>query len=232
MSKRTAPTSHRTSNELFGLIVGTYLSTMLLLIRIVFTGRLTFSYMWWNLFLAWVPFVLSHFITKNYQPLRKHPILLVILLLSWLLFLPNAPYVITDLKHWQYAYRIPLWFDLVMLGSFAFNGLYLGLYSLSHIQELLAERYESRKTWFVIGILSYLIGLGIYLGRILRYNSWDILTNPLSIVSDVTARMVNPLAHPGMHLFVIGVTLAFFLFYRAFYATFFAKKSARKVISR
>lgn len=227
MKKTTAQTTrNQTSNELFGLIVGTYISSTLLLIRMVFSGEMTHLYLFWNLFLAWIPFMLSHLMVKNYNPLRQHPLLLVIVAVTWLLFLPNAPYVITDLKHLQYVPKVPLWFDLVLLSSFAVNGLYLGMYSLSHIQGVIKSLYGPKMTWFVIGMILYLSSLGIYLGRILRWNSWDVVTNPHTLARDVIIRMLNPIEHYRMHLFVFAVAVASYLSYRAFYYSFFERKKS------
>lgn len=222
------PAKRQTSNELFGMIVGTYLSSALLLIRMVFTGRPTHLWLFWNLFLAWIPFILSHLMVKNFHPLRKNPVLLVLLGLIWLAFLPNAPYLLTDLKHFKPLPGIPSWLDLVLLASFAVNGLYLGLYSLSHIQSVVSSLYGPKLAGFAIGVIAYLTSLGIYLGRILRWNSWDIVSNPISLTNDVLLLIIHPIENGKIHLVVIAVTLLFYLFYRAFYYSFFGKNTAPK----
>ncbi|MEO8581725.1 MAG: DUF1361 domain-containing protein [Patescibacteria group bacterium] len=225
MKKITAqrPTT-QTSNELFGLVMGTYISSTLLLVRVVYSGRSTELYLLWNLFLAWIPFILSHLIVRNFHPLRKNPVLLVIAGLIWLLFLPNAPYVLTDLKHLQYLAPVPFWFDLVLLCSFALNGLYLGLYSLSHIQGVVSNLYGQKRAWFMIGLIMYLTSLGIYLGRILRWNTWDVVTHPILIIDDVVSRLLHPLAHFRMHVFVLLLAVTLYVIYRVFYFSFFEKK--------
>lgn len=227
MPAKPKTTRSQTSNELFGMIVGTYLSTMLLLIRIVFTGKMTHIWLFWNLFLAWIPFVLSHLIVKNFHPLRKNPALLIITGLIWLIFLPNAPYIVTDLKHLKTLPGIPTWLDLVLLTSFAINGLYLGLYSISHIQGVVSSLYGQKRAWFFIGLIVYMTSLGLYLGRILRWNSWDIISNPISLGNDILYLVIHPLENLHIHLIVLIVALTFYLFYRAFYYAFFGKKSER-----
>jgi uncharacterized membrane protein len=216
--KRTA-----ISNELFGLIVGTYISTILLLVRMVLSGKITHLWLFWNLFLAWIPFILSHLMVRNFHPLRRFPIFFALLGFCWLLFLPNAPYIVTDLKHLKIVPGIPFWFDLVLLTSFAINGLYLGLYSISHIQGVISSLYGQKRAWFLIGAILYLTSLGLYLGRILRWNSWDIISNPKGLLADILHLILNPFENLYIHLVILLVTVVLLLFYRVFYFVFFEK---------
>ncbi len=228
-AKHTVHTSIFNFNEVFGLIVGSYVSVTLLLIRMVFSGKMTHIYLSWNLFLAWIPFAVSLFLGDKFHRLKKHPVLLTLLSITWLFFFPNAPYVITDLKHLQTLSHIPFWFDLVLLSSFAFNGLYLGLFSLSHIQRVMMQYVPKQRTWFIILGISYLTGIGLYLGRVLRWNSWDILTTPQAIVFDTLSGFIHPIQNLGMHLFVLFSTIGLLTFYRFFFYVFFEKNTSTLV---
>src|SRR5581483_11323407 len=85
----------------------------------------------WNLFLAWLP-ALGAFAAYNLNHLPTRLRWLPILGFSvlWLLFLPNAPYLITDIIHLKPHPGVPLWYDLITLVTFAWTGSFLGLISL------------------------------------------------------------------------------------------------------
>lgn len=215
------------SNEFFGLIVGTYVACSLLLIRMIYSGGDTFFFLFWNLFLAWIPFILSQIVSQKSHVLLKRPLFLIALGMTWLVFFPNAIYIMTDLKHLHRGTSVPLWFDLLMLASFAFNGLYLGLYSLSHIHDIIHKLYGQKWAWFLIGIITYLTSFGIYLGRILRWNTWDIVTRPNRLFADILSRFLDPFSHPRMHFYVTLLAIVLFIVYGIFYIGFTQKKSSR-----
>ncbi len=188
---------------LFSLSIG--FSFSLLIARAYFSGTTHFSFLVWNLFLAFIPFALSSFIR-----LRKGLPTLLFLSLAfiWLLFFPNAPYILTDLFHLRPRPGAPLWFDLVVILSFAWNGLLLGFVSLSDIQKEFKERFGKLSSSLFVIFALFLASFGIYLGRFLRWNSWDLLTQPLALMSDIWLRFANPFDHPGAW----GVTFIFSLF--------------------
>lgn len=188
---------------LFCLSIG--FSFALLVARSYYSGTTYFSFLVWNLFLAFIPFALSSFIKlKKNLPL---PFFLVLAFI-WLLFFPNAPYILTDLFHLRTRPGSPLWFDLVVILSFAWNGLLLGFVSLADMQKEVKERFGPLSS-SLFAVLSLFLGsFGIYLGRFLRWNSWDLLTQPLKLLQDIWIRFANPLDHPGAW----GVTLIFSIF--------------------
>src|SRR6266700_6210881 len=119
------------------LTVSMLFSGALLAARILYTGRLTFLFLVWNLFLAYVPYALTNWL--QYQPNRmQKKWKLVLIFLCWILLIPNSFYVITDLFHFGNYYMIPLWFDLVMILSCAWNGVLLGLISVRQMEKILA----------------------------------------------------------------------------------------------
>jgi len=135
-----------------------------------------------------------------------------LLIASWLLFFPNAPYILTDLFHLQYrSTSRTIWFDLIEILSFAWAGLLFGLLSLMDIEYLLLLKFKTKITSFIIITFLFMSGFGIYLGRFLRWNSWDIISNPIGLFNDIAERFMHPIHHPrtwGMTI-LMGILLNF-----------------------
>ena len=106
---------------------------------------------------------------------------LILLLFLWLLFIPNAPYIITDFVHLNDRPPVPLWFDLVLLLISSMNGLIFGFISIGQVESIIVKyRAGISLTLFRIFII-LAMSYGVYLGRYLRFNSWDALINPLEV---------------------------------------------------
>jgi uncharacterized membrane protein len=164
----------------------------------------------WNLFLAWLP-TLGAFAAYNlnHWPTRLRWLPIVGLSLLWLLFLPNAPYLITDIIHLKPHSSVPLWYDLIMLVAFAWTGSFLGLVSLYLMQMLVRKTIGNAASWlFVLGVLA-LNSFGIYFGRFLRWNSWDVLFRPASLFCDLWEGLCNPFVHLRTIAFAGLFTLLF-----------------------
>jgi uncharacterized membrane protein len=118
------------------------------------------------------------------------------ILLSWIIFLPNAPYIVTDLFHLRVRSSVPIWYDLIMILLYAWTGLLFAFFSLWHA-EIIFSSYLSRRavTIFSFSIL-YLCAFGIYIGRYMRFNSWDLISNPLSVLGEISLRFLNASEHP------------------------------------
>jgi uncharacterized membrane protein len=164
--------------------------------------------------LAWLPYLFSLLaVGAN----RRYPWWGVLLPgFAWLLFFPNAPYMITDLVHLQPRAPIPVWYDGVLLTAFAWTGCLLAVASLEAIHSLVRQRLGRAFSWLFVFVTLGLTGLGVYLGRFLGWNSWDLFTNPRAILADVLARVLNPLDHIGAY----GVTIVFAVFLLVFYLAF------------
>ena len=189
------------------------LSLLLLVGRVLMTGHGTFLFLVWNLFLAVIPFALSTMLGTAKGPLRAR--LLVPVGAAWLLFFPNAPYILTDLFHLERRAGVPLWYDLALILSCAWNGLMLAYASLADMQRLVELRLGVYSGWAFAALALLLSSFGIYLGRYLRFNSWDVLANPLTLFFDIVNRILHPFSFPGTW----GVTLVFGLFLLVGYAT-------------
>lgn len=183
--------------------------------RFMYTDTKVFLFLNWNLFLAFVPWAVTSIVILK-PGIQGYRITVFILLGIWLLFFPNAPYILTDLFHLRLNSNMPKWFDLILILSFAWTGLIFGYLSLWDIEKLLSK-YLSQFWISLISVTLLFIGsFGIYLGRYLRWNSWDILNEPFYLIYDITDRLVNPLDHPRTW----GVTIFMGVFLNMIYWTF------------
>ena len=179
-------------------------------------GTTTFLFLIWNLLLAWIPYWVSLAVAPSYER-SKSPLLTGGLLFVWLLFLPNAPYLLTDLIHLRMRAPIPFWYDLMLLISFAWTGLLLGIISLYEVHRFIAWQWSKMAGWMIVIICVILSGLGVYIGRFLRWNSWDILTHPLELMEDLYYILVTPQTFAGS-----GSIVLFAAFFLLSYLTFFS----------
>lgn len=170
--------------------------------RFLWTGHPSFSFLVWNLFLAWMPVAFSTTANLLHQQTKRFWLALLCLI-PWLLFLPNAPYIITDLVHLRPRAHVPYWYDILLISSYAFHGLLLGFYSMTQVHQLLLSRIRPAYGWILMGLVSVGSAYGIYLGRVLRWNSWDILRHPFQILRDCLA----PLRHPFANKEAVAMTL-------------------------
>ncbi len=178
----------------------------MIVIRAQATDQLAYRFLVWNLFLAWVPFLLAG-VTALLARRRWSAWLSVIFGGLWLLFLPNAPYIVTDFIHLgSLSSNVPQWFDATMIGLFAATGLALGYLSLAIVQAAVAQALGRRVGWFVaIGALA-LSTVGVYLGRVHRFNSWDALVDPRGLLQVTADRVLAALDHPVMLAVLLGST--------------------------
>jgi uncharacterized membrane protein len=185
------------------------------LFRFVYTDTKVFLFLNWNLFLAFIPWALTSLVIIK-PKLQNSRLTLIVLIGSWLLFFPNAPYILTDLFHLRLQSSMPIWFDLILILSFAWTGLLFGFLSLWDIEKIL-QNFMKRTYIRIVSIGLLFIGsFGIYVGRFLRWNSWDVLTEPFKIVYDISDRFLNPFEHPrtwGMTIFMgIFLNIIYFSF--------------------
>ncbi len=202
------------------MLVSSAMSVALLLFRMYLTGTPSYIFLVWNLFLAWIPYLCA----MGIQSIKTKKYFTYFLFGIWILFFPNAPYIFTDLFHLHYRPGIPLWFDLFLIISFAWNGLMLGFISLIIVQQWLNEYFSNWITWSMVTVLMFLCGYGVYLGRFGRWNSWDVVTNG----KDLIAIIFHDLLNPFQNIQMLGVTLIFGTFLLLGYATLIALMNINK----
>lgn len=185
-----------------GYSIAVIFSLSLLFIRVSKLDSIFFLFLIWNLFLACIPYAITTLL--SFQNLYKNRFLFAIGFICWLAFLPNAPYILTDLQHIRLSTLHSVWFDVLLILSFAINGLIIGFASLRMMQEFLSNHFSNKTTSFIIHITLLLCGFGIYMGRILRWNSWDLLQNPTHILGDIFRRIISPIEHINTWAFTIG----------------------------
>jgi len=191
-------------NETIFLGVLTILSFSFSIFRLTYTETKVFLFLNWNLFLAFIPWAMTSFVVVKMKS-RINNIMVIVLLLVWLLFFPNAPYILTDLFHLRLNSSMPIWFDLVLILSFAWTGLLFGLFSLMDIENILSKSLKTFWTRIIIALLLFIGSFGIYIGRYLRWNSWEIISEPFNLFYDISDRFVNPFNHPrtwGLTIFM------------------------------
>lgn len=180
--------------------------TLLLGYRIRRTASSGYYFLTWNLMLAWIP-VAAAFVAGEMLRTRL-PVLKVLALpvaAVWLVFLPNAPYLATDLVHLQGSQRIYLWYDTAMLLGYAGTGVLLGFGSLLFMQdsvECLAGRAWS---WLFVAGSLLLSSFGVYLGRFERFNSWEVFSSPAPVLEEVWLHVRDPFDYSHAYVFTLVI---------------------------
>jgi uncharacterized membrane protein len=181
-------------------------SVALLLGRVWYTEDPTYVFLLWNLLLAWIPYGLAGAVEKLEAQKRQPLSVMAPLYIIWLLFFPNAPYILTDFIHLDaLTGAVPLWYDVLLVGAFGATGLAFGLKSLHLVHHSLGMRFGRLAGWLTVLLIVLLSGFGVYLGRFPRWNSWDILIDPLRFTEDILHRLTYPLQYPNL----VRVTLLF-----------------------
>ncbi len=169
-------------------------SFLLLAFRVFATGMDGYFFLLWNLFLAAVPYALSLFFESA---VRKTPAILpqaIVIFFLWFFFFPNAPYIATDFIHlpWEYVATLRFAYDFVLIGMFAFSGLLFGLASLFRVHRALRKVLGKFRADMMVVLVLSLSGIGMYLGRFLRWNSWDMFLNPAEVLRDTFSHYGDP----------------------------------------
>jgi uncharacterized membrane protein len=213
-------------NRIHRFLVGQMMYPILLstiLALVLFVGRVYMSGSWriysnlvWNLFLAWIPYLFSISAASLQRLVPRAGLLLVVPGVLWLVFFPNAPYIVTDFLHLEQRPYVPLLYDILLLASFSWTGLFLAIASLRTMQVLVKIYLGNLISWFFVAIALGFSGLGIYLGRFERWNTWDLVFHFDTILKSTASRMLNPMDN----LRFIGFTVLFTAFLLVCYLTF------------
>jgi uncharacterized membrane protein len=208
--------SRRRLVTVIGLFLASLFCAALVLAREVHTGNADSRYLLWNLFLAWIPFLLAVFVYDRWRR-RRGGVLLPGLGVLWLLFFPNAPYIATDFVHLRHDPSAPYWYDAVTIAAFAWMGVLLGFASLYLMQTVVRQWRGALAGWIFAFAAIGLGSLGIYLGRFLRLNSWDAVEHPSVLPRILHAAARDPFAYQEAIavtvLFTVALSFAYFLLY-------------------
>ena len=210
----------RWANERVAVLVGLGLASVLCvgleLVREVHYGGIGLRFMLWNLFLAWIPLLLALLIYDRYRD-GARLIRLAPWAVLWLLFLPNAPYTLTDFIHLAPGRAAPLWFDGAELSAFAWTGLLVGFVSVYLVHAVARHRFGPRVAWAGVFVVFALVSAGVYLGRFKRWNSWDLIFKPGRRLAQLYAHLGDPAAVARASLltllFAALLTTAYLVFY-------------------
>jgi uncharacterized membrane protein len=162
-------------------------SLTLSFVRICIEWEMVYMFLVWNLFLAWLPLFFS---SKANKVNNKYGQLALLGLA--LLFIPNASYLITDFVHFRNGSHINVWFDMVLFFSYALTGLTLTMYTIDNLVQTLKARYSKFISSIFHFIVFPIIGCGIYVGRIERWNSWDVFVHPFRFTSEMIQIVSSP----------------------------------------
>ena len=182
------------SGRLVVFAIGLVGCAMLIVARGLYLHDLKFRFLAWNLFLALIPaFSGAMMARSDAARMRGVPWFWAAV---WLLFLPNAPYLITDLVHLQPRPPVPYWFDILIFATFAGAGILAAYSSFRDVQHVITRRFGRTAGWAVLALAAFASGFGIYLGRDARLNSWDVFTRPHNLLPAITERLFTPWTQP------------------------------------
>jgi len=191
---------------------------MLVLARIVLVGNIGCAFLVWNLLLAWLPLIFALLIRERYAQGERRMRKLAGLGVVWLLLFPNAPYIFTDLVHLTSKFRGHYWADLVLILLCALTGLMLGFVSLYLMQSVVADRFGRLAGWlFIVGVAG-LTGIGVFIGRFLRLNSWDVFLRPEKFYQHAGNWVAAPFADAMPYVFPALFAVFLFIVYLMLYA--------------
>lgn len=195
------------------LILISIIATIFDVARLDVWGTTNLLYLIWNLFLAWIPYVISSYCFKKDTSINNF----VPFFILWLLFFPNAPYVVTDSIHIVLSSSSLIWYDSLLFFLFGWIGLFLGMLSLFHVHKYLQIHLSHLISEISIFAICFISSFGIYLGRFERWNSWDVFINPLRLlryslsISTTTVHSASPL------LFMSVFSIIMYAVYKVIY---------------
>jgi uncharacterized membrane protein len=182
---------------------------MLVAVRVLLTGELQYANYFWNTFLAVLPLCFAH----NLSLRQKTDVKSALLFILWLVFFPNAPYLVTDFIHFEPRPGYSKWADILLVTTASWNGVVIGVISLMKTEKFLGRHFSKNAVLIFNVVAIFLCGYGIYLGRFLRYNSWDIITSPFSLGLDLLNTIILPHEHLRTWMFTLLFGTMFGIFY-------------------
>jgi uncharacterized membrane protein len=183
---------------------------LMVITRMLYSGSIRFAFLLWNLFLAWIPLQISVYLSAKKFSNKWQP---VFLLAGWLLFFPNALYIVTDLIHLDGKTNVPTWYDAILLFTSSIAGLIMAFVSLYRVEIFLSTKLNQHIVNRIVIVCLFLGSFGVYLGRFARLNSWNIFTNPFDLAIQITIPFILPLQHYRAWAVTILLTCLFCLIY-------------------
>jgi uncharacterized membrane protein len=202
---------------MLALVFASGVCVALVIARVIWTRDLHYAFLVWNLFLAWLPLVFALLAGDAHGAGPGSKWRFRGLSIAWLLFFPNAPYIFTDLIHLTRIYS-RFWVDLVLILAFALTGWVVGFLSLFLMQMLVRRVLGQIASWCFIAVVAGLSGFGIYVGRFLGFNSWDVVFQPVALCRGIGTWAANPLAHSTSYAFPMLFAAFLFITYVMLYA--------------
>ena len=184
--------------------------SILIAFRMLYSDSFDYLFMGWNIFLAWIPYALSSKFAfyRNRDKWKQ-----LLLFASWLLFFPNALYIVTDLVHLRGESNMPWWYDAMLLFAAAFVGLLMAFVSLRNAEKYLSTIFSKKMVHVASFSLLFLGSFGVYLGRFERWNSWNIANNPLELAGNILTCIINPVENAKVWAITILFTGVYSLLY-------------------
>lgn len=210
------------------LLISNAACLFLFLLRSIESDSSRYWFLIWNLFLGWLPLGFAWWLSRCLQKGSWSRPGSVILTFLWLGFLPNSFYLVSDLIHLHATGEVSLLYDVVMFSLFIFNAYVAGFLSLYLVHRELLKRLTRYQAHTVVGGVLLVCCFAIYLGRSLRWNTWDVLVNPAGLLFDVSDRIINPGAHPQ----AIVTTSTFFILLGCMYMVIWQLAQALKADNR
>ncbi len=180
--------------EAVGLL--TLLCLVLLVYRAINTSTLRYFFVPGNLVLAWAGLYFGWLLTEQLKTRHWKSWSNIILSALWLFFLPNTWYLLTDFIHVYPTGEISELYDIVLMMCVTFTGFVLGYTSLYLVHREFSKRFTPKMSFLAVEAVLLVSSYAIYLGRVLRWNSWDVISNPSGIIINVSDRLIDPLGHP------------------------------------
>lgn len=206
------------AGPLAGLVLASVVCALAVVARMAWAHTRGGSYLIWNLFLAWLPLGFALVARAGHRSTGGWRVVFWCASAGWLLFFPNAPYICTDVVHLVERVRVHFWIDLSLVMLVAVTGVVLGFVSLYLMQLIVRERFGPWAGWLFVGFVAGLSGVGIYLGRFLRLNSWDLVLQPARLYDGLNQWTANSRADPTHLAFTVSFAGFIFVSYVTLYA--------------
>lgn len=196
----------------YPVLISSLLGVAFFVVRALWSDSFIHRFMMWNLFLAWIPYLCALFMAVLHRR-RAGAWHFILPSLVWLLFFPNAAYLVTDLYNLHEFPPVPYWYDIAFFITMAWTGLLLAVASLQIVQRMVKQSVGVFWSWVMVLFVVGLNGVGIYLGRFLRWNSWDIVTEPLAVLQDAITPFLHPIANRQPVAIIIVFSAILFVVY-------------------